>query len=110
MTWNKLTNAQQNSSRSFASELFSLGVEQASTSQCARYLNDCFAWKRGQITLAELCERATWTPPAPSTRDTTARALASELGVSLTTIYRRIKAGILAAVKVAGRWTITIPA
>lgn len=110
MTWNKLTKSQQNAARSFAAGLYGLGVEEASVSQCARYLTECFAWKRGEITLAQLCERAVWTPPAPKTRQATVKQLAAEIGVSLSTIYRRIRAGVLDAGKVDGRWTITLPA
>lgn len=40
----------------------------------------------------------------------TSRQIADMLGVSLSTVYRRIRAGILAAVKVAGRWQIAAPA
>lgn len=51
--------------------------------------------------------------PAPEAaeepRTATARDMAQALGVSLSTIYRRIRKGLLNAVKNAGRWAITIP-
>src|SRR5690606_30496636 len=53
---------------------------------------------------------ATTSAPAPVEEPKTARQVAEMHGVSLSTIYRRIKAGLLTAVKVAGRWQISIPA
>lgn len=48
---------------------------------------------------------------APATRELTARELAAELGVSLTTAYRRCRSGAVTATKTsAGRWAITVPA
>ncbi len=63
--------------------------------------------------LEELCEAAGWDAPKapePEATECTARELATALGVSLSTIYRRIRAGIVAAVKVGRRWVITVPA
>lgn len=110
MTWNKLSKKQQDAARRFSAELTELGVTDATTSQCAKHLDLCFSWKSGALMLAELCEQAGWTPPAPKATETTAQALAAKLGVSLTTIYRRIKAGLLDAIKVNNRWVITLAA
>jgi len=108
MTWNNLTTRQQNTARRFRSDLADAGIV-TSVSQVAKYLDEVFAWKRGDLTVAQLAERTGW-EYQPAERQVTAAELAASLGVSLSTIYRRIRAGLLKAVKENRRWVITITA
>lgn len=117
MTWNKLTKRQQDLARRLSARIPHTQCPSASVSQVAKYLDAVADAAReagtgpieGDI-LRGLCERTGWEYIAP-THQTTARQLAAELGVSLTTIYRRCRNGLLNAVKDAqGRWAITVTA
>lgn len=111
MKWHQLTKGQQNTARRIVEKLWDAGVKQATTSSVARNLDDAIDWQDGHLTLEELCDRAGWDAPAPPVQEITAREFAARLGVSITTAYRRCRAGAVQAVKdAAGRWVITIPA
>ncbi|GIH28647.1 hypothetical protein Aph01nite_69570 [Acrocarpospora phusangensis] len=63
MTWHRLSAKQQDQATDFANELRVLGIPDADPGRCAEHLNNCFQWKRAEITLAQLCEHAGWTIP-----------------------------------------------
>jgi excisionase family DNA binding protein len=116
MTWQKLNRKQQDFARQLSARIPHTQCPQASVSQVAKYLDDVAdaarQTGRGPIegeTLKALCKVTGWTYIAPE-RKTTVKELATELGVSLTTIYRRCRNGLLNATKVGGRWVITLPA
>lgn len=118
MTWNKLTTKQQNYARRLSALIPHTQCPSATVSQVAKHLDAVATAAReaghgrpieGEI-LHRLCERTGWEYVAP-TRKVTAREMAARLGVSLTTIYRRCRAGLLNAVKdTQGRWAITVTA
>jgi len=117
MTWNKLTRRQQDYARRLSALIPHTQCPSATVSQVAKHLDAVAQAARetghgpieGEV-LRRLCERTGWAYIAPA-RKMTARELAAELGVSITTIYRRCRAGLLDAVKDAqGRWVITVTA
>ncbi|MEU6710034.1 helix-turn-helix domain-containing protein [Nonomuraea sp. NPDC046802] len=116
MTWQKLTKRQQDFARQLSARIPHTQCPQASVSQVAKHL-DAVADAARQVghgpidgdTLKALCQVTGWTYTAPK-RSATVKDLAAALGVSLSTIYRRCRNGLLDAVKVAGRWVITVTA
>jgi DNA-binding ferritin-like protein len=116
MTWQKLSKKQQDFARQLSARIPHTQCPQASVSQVSKHL-DAVAEAarqtgRGPIegaALKALCQITGWSYIAPE-RQTSAKDLAAEFGVSLSTIYRRCRNGLLDAVKVAGRWTITVTA
>lgn len=116
MDWNRMSKRQQDAARNLARGPLA-DIPAASVSQVAKYFDEVMDYARRDgrhyliADLAGLCNEVGWAMPAPATREITARELAAQLGVSLTTAYRRIRAGLVQAVKnTAGRWVVTVPA
>lgn len=112
MSWTKLNRREQNQARRTTEQLWKLGVTSVTVSQVANKWDEAQHWDGDEATLPALCAATGWTAPAPATRETTVRELAAELGVSTSTIYRRIHAGKVTARRGddGRRWIITIPA
>lgn len=110
MDWSRMSPRQRDAARKLARGPLA-EIPAASVSQVAKYFGDCMDYARGTIALDELLRITGWAPPAPKTREVTARELAAQLGVSVSTVYRRCRKGLVQAAKSAtGRWVITINA
>jgi hypothetical protein len=105
MKWTKMSARQQGAARRLSDKLIAAGVTDATVSQVARHFDDVMAWAQGTVTLEWLLAETGWTDRAMRAERITARQLAERLGVSLSTAYRRIHAGVHKDAR--GRWVVT---
>ena len=65
MKWEKMTRRQRDAARDITEQLWKAGVTGCTVSQVAKYFDEAMSWDRGRMPLAELCEIAGWSCPAP---------------------------------------------
>jgi excisionase family DNA binding protein len=91
-------------SRAIRDALYALGIKESAH----QIVRDLPHWRK--VLADAKASAAKEAQAAAAARPLTAAQAASRLGVSISTIYRRCQAGLLAATKTDGRWAITAAA